>query len=283
VAGGYTNVVSGTAATVPGGAGNTAAGDYSFAAGWGAQAMHDGTFVWADSQGSTFTSTGDDQFLVRARGGVTLETSGAGVWLGAGPLYVDKISSVGDPLELQTDDITRIYIDDTTGQVGIGTSSPGPTATLDVSGTVRANVVHIDGGADLAEPFEVVGRENVEPGMVVSIDAEHPGQLRIADQAYDRMVIGIVSGANGLNPGIVMQQDGMLEGSFPVALSGRVYALADASYGAIQPGDLLTTSDTPGHVRKVTDYENAHGAIVGKAMTALDGGQGLILIVVMPH
>jgi hypothetical protein len=36
-------------------------------------------------------------------------------------------------------------------------------------------------------------------------------------------------------------------------------------------------------VRKVTDYDKAHGAIVGKAMTALDEGQGLVLILVMPH
>ena len=141
--------------------------------------------------------------------------------------------------------------------------------------------MQITGGSDLAEPFEIAGRENVKPGMVVAIDPEHPGQLRLAEKAYDRMVAGCISGANGLNPGLVMGQEGTAaDGSFPVALSGRVYCWADASYGPIQPGDLLTTSDTPGHVMVVRDYQKAQGAIIGKAMSYLDEGQGLILILV---
>jgi hypothetical protein len=165
------------------------------------------------------------------------------------------------------------------GRVGIGTSSP--QQTLDVSGTVRSKVVQITGGSDLAEPFEIVGAENVKPGLVVAIDTEHSGQLRIADRTYDHTVVGCVSGANGVNPGLVMQQEGTVAGGqFPVALSGRVYCWADASYGPIQPGDLLTTSDTPGHLMVVGDYDRAHGAIVGKAMSGLEAGQGLILVLV---
>jgi hypothetical protein len=165
------------------------------------------------------------------------------------------------------------------GRVGVGISEP--QAKLDVNGTTRTKVVQITGGSDLAEPFEIVGRENVKPGMVVSIDPERPGQLRLAEKAYDRMVAGCVSGANGLKPGLVMQQEGSAaDGSFPVALSGRVYCWADAAYGPIQPGDLLTTSDTPGHVMVVRDYERAQGAIIGKAMAALEEGRGLILILV---
>jgi hypothetical protein len=117
--------------------------------------------------------------------------------------------------------------------------------------------------------------------MVVAIDADHPGQLRIADNAYDRTVAGCVSGANGVNPGLMMQQEGTVaNGSLPVALSGRVYCRADASYGPIRPGDLLTTSDTPGHAMKVTDYTRAQGAILGKAMTSLQQGRGLVLVLV---
>jgi hypothetical protein len=75
VAGGHTNDADGQYAAIPGGYGNDADGDYSFAAGRRAQALHDGAFVWADSIGSPITSTKENQFLVRATGGVTLNTA----------------------------------------------------------------------------------------------------------------------------------------------------------------------------------------------------------------
>ena len=144
--------------------------------------------------------------------------------------------------------------------------------------------LEITGGADLVEPFDIVSNDLddlVTPGMVVSIDPEQPGKLKVAKNAYDRTVAGIISGANGINPGLSMaQQDSIADGSHPVALTGRLYALADASYGAIEPGDMLTTSDTQGHVMKVTDHDRAQGAIIGKAMTPLDSGKGHVLVLV---
>jgi hypothetical protein len=63
---------------VPGGDTNSAQGDYSFAAGRLAVAAHAGAFVWADSTGSPqVTSTGNDQFIVRASGGITMYTNNA--------------------------------------------------------------------------------------------------------------------------------------------------------------------------------------------------------------
>jgi hypothetical protein len=162
------------------------------------------------------------------------------------------------------------------GRVGIGTVDP--QQTLDVNGTARAKVVQITGGSDLAEPFAVSGA--VEPGMVVAIDPQNPGLLRVATGAYDRTVVGCVSGAGGVNPGLVMQQGEKTEEGLPVALSGRVYCWADAAYGPIQPGDLLTTSDTPGHIMSVQDYDRARGAAIGKAMSGLESGRGLVLVLV---
>ena len=72
IGGGTLNIASGFAATVPGGYLNTAAGTYSFAVGYRAKALHQGAFVWADSQNADFTSTVNDQFLIRAGGGVLL-------------------------------------------------------------------------------------------------------------------------------------------------------------------------------------------------------------------
>ena len=75
IGGGSYNAASGWCATVPGGRSDTASGNYSFAAGRRAKANHHGTFVWADSTDADFASTGDNQFLIRASGGIGIGTT----------------------------------------------------------------------------------------------------------------------------------------------------------------------------------------------------------------
>jgi hypothetical protein len=72
IGGGFANSASELYATVPGGRFNTASGFASFAAGYGAQAIHSGSFVWADGSLSGFSSTAANQFAVRATGGMLL-------------------------------------------------------------------------------------------------------------------------------------------------------------------------------------------------------------------
>jgi hypothetical protein len=87
VGGGRDNAASGRLATVPGGESNLAQGDRSFAAGNRAKAYNDGCFVWGDSTASDVTCDGDNQFVIRAAGGVYLYTSGdlsSGAYLGSG-------------------------------------------------------------------------------------------------------------------------------------------------------------------------------------------------------
>jgi hypothetical protein len=43
---------------------------------------------------------------------------------------------------------------------------------------------------------------------------------------------------------------------------------------------MLTTSSTPGHAMKVSDHARAAGAILGKAMTGLSEGKGMVLVLV---
>jgi hypothetical protein len=146
---------------------------------------------------------------------------------------------------------------------------------------IACSSITINGGADVAEPFPLTtAAEEIIAGSVVVIDEENPGRLKLSAGAYDSHVAGVVSGANGVHPGIQMQQQGLLEGGRNVALTGRVYVQADASNGAIKPGDLLTTSSRPGHAMKVTDHARAQGAILGKAMTGLSEGDGLVLVLV---
>lgn len=85
VGGGHENVAAGYTATVPGGFRNHAGGFYSFAAGVRAKVRDpgqsgdpdgdEGTFIWADTTDADFTSTGGNQFLVRASGGMAVNTN----------------------------------------------------------------------------------------------------------------------------------------------------------------------------------------------------------------
>ena len=164
-----------------------------------------------------------------------------------------------------------------------GTASAVKTVELDGNtGRVITKVLEITGGSDLSERFTVGSNENAaEPGMVVCIDPSRPGDLQISSRAYDRRVAGVISGAGGVGTGLLMGHSGTLaDGEHPVALTGRVYCRVDASFGPIEPGDLLTTSPTPGYAMKVSDSERAQGAILGKAMTGLTSGRGDVLILV---
>lgn len=98
IGGGDDNTASGSWSTVAGGRNNCAGGQYSWAGGRRAKVRpgsgsggggtgcasvlgsgtvegDNGTFVWADSQDADFVSSGPNQFLVRARGGMGLNTN----------------------------------------------------------------------------------------------------------------------------------------------------------------------------------------------------------------
>jgi len=174
----------------------------------------------------------------------------------------------------------------TVGQLAFWNNGTGdvaafsPNGDLYLVGQVSASVLTVRGGADVAEPFETTRPDELEPGTVVVIDEDNPGKLKKSEDSYDTRVAGIISGAGGVKPGLRLHQEGVMEGDHHVALTGRVYVKADASFGKIKPGDLLTTSSTAGHAMKVKDHEKAQGAILGKAMSKLDNDTGLVLVLV---
>jgi hypothetical protein len=132
--------------------------------------------------------------------------------------------------------------------------------------------------ADCAEDFDVADIESVQPGTVVVVGED--ATIHQCKKAYDRCVAGVVSGAGGYKPGIVMDKQPSMPNRKPIALLGKVYCKVDASSGPIEVGDLLTTSDTPGHAMKATDPLKAFGAVIGKALRPLKEGRGLIPILI---
>jgi hypothetical protein len=173
IGGGRLNRVDANYGMVPGGEANVAGGLYSFAAGQSARALHSGSFVWADfSTVNPYSSTAANQFLIRAAGGVGINTnnpfaaldvvgnvrvSGGGALtldaneLNAGTLDVgglrfgngsgEGVASRRQPganrygLDLYTFFAPRLSITQG-GAVGIGTQTPG--ASLEVNGGIRA-------------------------------------------------------------------------------------------------------------------------------------------------
>jgi hypothetical protein len=173
------------------------------------------------------------------------------------------------------------------GYLGLINSAGSQTITLDASdgsgdGRITTQVLQITGGSDLSEQFDITAlHDELKAGLIVSIDPEQPGHLMTSSRAYDKTVAGIISGAGGVQPGMLMGQRGTAaDGKHAVALTGRVYCWVDAGKGAIRPGDLITTSDTPGHGMKVKDHRKAQGAVIGKAMSSLEQGKGLVLVLV---
>ena len=150
-------------------------------------------------------------------------------------------------------------------------------------GRIVTDELQITGGSDLAEYFDITSEDSkaIVPGMAVSIDPKHTGKLTIARSAYDKAVVGVISGADGINPGLLMSQDGSIaDGEHAVAIAGRVSVLADARFGKIRPGDFLTTSPRAGYVMKATNKKRASGAVIGKAMSGLEKGEGHVLILI---
>jgi hypothetical protein len=147
--------------------------------------------------------------------------------------------------------------------------------------------------------------EPAEAGDILAIDPVNPGMMRLCDSAADPAVVGIVAG----EPGVILGGSSMNEiekleidqeekiqvdeseetseelivefqqTHAPIALSGIVQCKVDAGYGAIQAGNLLTTSQTKGHAMRSNDH--AAGTIIGKALEPMDAGTGLIKVLVM--
>ena len=168
IAMGYATIANGSNSMALGSY-STANNSYAMAAGRRAKALHQGAFVWADSQDADFTSTTNDQFLIRAAGGVginknnpatTLDVNGTatassmkvdstdansgtlspGIAFGAG-LTGEGIASKRTTgtgwagLDFYTASNLRMRVDNN-GNVGIGTNNP--QSALHVNGTITA-------------------------------------------------------------------------------------------------------------------------------------------------
>jgi hypothetical protein len=139
--------------------------------------------------------------------------------------------------------------------------------------------------SDIAEYLPAEG--DPQPGDVVMIDPGGGGGLVLAEGSYNTSVAGIISTQPGMVLGSGEYEGGEgLEGKVLLALAGTVPCWVSAENGPIRPGDLLTTSSTPGHAMRAEAVEiggvpiHRPGTIIGKALEGWDGGTGTIQVLV---
>lgn len=318
IGGGFFNTANGDYATVPGGEDNNATGHHSFAAGYRAKANHDGALVWADSTDADFTSTTENQFMVRANGGAVFtgtndSTAMLNVTnLGSSPGILSNggshgVAGYGNYGVYGSGDSYGVYGTSTdTGVYGIGSSygvygySPasgvglyahsysgnlieaysgdGSDRELYVSNT---GDVYIDGTFNPggADLAEMLpAAKGLEPGDVLAIGSD--GRLTRSTQVYQPTVVGVYSTQPGFLGGA--GEDADLSGKIPLAVVGVVPVKASAENGSVRPGDMLTASSIPGYAMKA-DASPPVGTVIGKALEGLDAVQstGVILMLVM--
>ena len=180
-------------------------------------------------------------------------------------------SAVGAVSQWATAGSTITY---TTGNVGIGTTSP--SAKLHVAGDIKVDGNIAAKYQDVAEWVD--SREPLEPGTLVMTDDRASDRVVPVEQPYDLRVIGAVSA----HPGVVLGEPGA--GKVLVAQSGRVRVKVDARYGAVHIGDLLVSSPTRGHAMRSEPIEvsgfafHRPGTLIGKALEPLEEGTGEILV-----
>lgn len=157
------------------------------------------------------------------------------------------------------------------GWAGVFDGRVSVSKDLEVHGDIKMM------NADVAEEFEVGSASDIAPGTVVVLTDD--GRVVESTVASDRRVVGVVSGGGNYRPAIILDrsESGLRR---PVALMGKVACRTDASYGAIQVGDLLTTSPTAGAAMRVQSLHGSAGAVIGKALAPLRSGIGMIPILV---
>lgn len=201
-------------------------------------------------------------------------------------LGIDARSTQGIAIRAQAQTDTGVFATSNAGRgidarstAGIGVYGEGGQFAGYFRGNIMVTGDVMLSGADCAEQFDVVAENGVpDPGTVLVIDRD--GRLRESTEPYDRRVAGIVSGGGEHRHAIVLDSGRSGRDRVAIALVGKVYCKVDAQYGAIDVGDLLTSSPTPGHAMKAVASDRAPGAILGKALRPLTHGAAMIPVLV---
>ncbi len=150
-----------------------------------------------------------------------------------------------------------------------GTSSDNVRFRLESNGEAFADGSWHADGADFAEMMPA--QSGLEPGDVLAIGDD--GTLVRATEPYQISVAGVYSSKPGFvggdAPGHSREKD------IPLAITGIVPVKVTAENGPILPGQLLVASSVPGRAMKAGPNP-PQGSVIGKALSKLQGQQGIV-------
>ena len=174
------------------------------------------------------------------------------------------------------------------GRLNLELTPTGDTAAVfrvDKTGNVYSDSAYYGAGfytgsADVAE--WVLVSEPVEPGDVLELDPDQAGHYRKSRGPCSTLVAGAVS----TQPGVVLgspitYSPPTTHAQALLALLGIVPMKVTNEGGPIQPGDLLTTSSSPGYAMKWNQEDGMTCSLVAKALEPLDSGTGVIQVLLM--
>lgn len=242
--------------------------------------------LWTAQTGDRFTIDGDGNAVIAGRlgtngwpntphhagwGGIRcwdLEAEGS-IWTahgiyadgGKGGYVVDHfINNTGDSLE--EGDVVVIAPEQAGASYGLRGNIPIPEvdpATVAYDRRVCGIVSQVSG--EMAPPEGAPKRRSQKEQPVSELELQRFHDIDIDEMGHGEVKQGQVGEM--------------------VTLGAFSHCKVDAAHGAIEVGDLLTTSTTPGHAMKVTEPERAVGAIIAKALAPVARGKKKIPVIVL--
>lgn len=256
--------------------------------------------------GSVLTVNNTDPFA--DRGASITTVNGTGLFASGSSIGVEAEAS--DNAVLATTDNNGNAVSARSDPGGIlfaGWESFAPGAYMSRFKVTSSGDVYADGtyfcGENISDSAGTLDEAEIAPCLTDSTNADFaemmaagpglvPGDVLIIGQdglltksaiPYQDSLVGVYSTRPSyLGNGSYFGEAGYV----PLAITGIVPVKVTAENGAIQPGDLLTTSATPGHamlaspvtINGVSFY--LPGTILGKALEPLEEGTGMILVLV---
>ena len=197
------------------------------------------------------------------------------------------------PTAFFTNQSARMLINGTTGNVGIGTASPG--AKLEVIGNIRASgcvngsAGTVTGGGTCVDIAELYPAEKgLEAGDIVCMKN---GKAGICSSAFATSVLGVIS----TKPAIVIEGENVVlmgkenytfaDDKAPIALKGRIPVKVDCDAHPVKEGDLLVSSKEKGYAQSIKSFKGKEandildifGSEFGKALENCRSGKKMIL------